>query len=298
MPTPQTLSSQQAGRSAYASGDFAAALSHFTSALSQPNIPLSLRVQILDHLSATREKLQDLPGALADARCIMRLRPTAVEGYLRGGKILQLLGRQDDALRLYLYGLDKLPAGGDGGRVRAQVDKLRARIAGKKCEEERGRRRDPFEILPIEVAVLVLAHLPFRTLMLARAVSKGWKGVIEAAPRTFSEVDFTEARRGVTPAAFKAIVNASRGGVRIARISKLAGGGGKTTSGLLGYLVRRARRLMTLEVYRSGEVDTALVEVVREGVTGLKLPALITCILAFGSLRSDVSRSPRLPARV
>ncbi|CUS15177.1 unnamed protein product [Tuber aestivum] len=277
MPTAkvQAESHQSTGRSAYSSGNYAEALTHFAAALAQPNLPAALRASILDNLSATKEKLggeANLADALSHARAMIRLQPASAEGYLRGGKVLQLSGRDGDAVRLYEYGISKLPSDGSGvrrARLGAQIAKVRSRIAARQgavsCEPQ---RRDPFAALPLEVAQIVLLHVPFRALMLARGVSRGWKTFIESAPGTFDTLDLREARRSVGGGAFKALARASRGCVRVARLARL-----KSKCGdLLAYLVARSPGLSVLEVCRSeAYADLALAGAVRDGaIRGLR----------------------------
>lgn len=305
MPTPKAHAEahQSTGRAAYSSGDYATALTHFTTALTQPNLPAALRASILDNLSATKEKLggeANLTDALNDARAMIRLQPAGAEGYLRAGKVLQLLGRDGDAVRLYEYGITKLPAssgggggggsGGGGGRARleAQVGKVRSRISRREAISNQRKRRDPFTALPLEVARMVLLHVPFRTLMLVRGVSRGWKLLIESAPATFDTLDLREARRSVSRVAFRALVRASRGSVRVARLTRL----GSQCGDMLEHLVARCPRLSALEVHRS-EVDAQFAAAVRDGamrgLRSLVLDAALDVEVVFGILRLCVT---------
>jgi len=282
MPTPKALAEthQSTGRAAYTSGDYATAQTHFTTALTQPNLPAALRASILDNLSATKEKLggeANLAGALNDARAMIRLQSARAEGYLRGGKVLQLLGRDGDAIRLYEYGLTKLPpdgdsSGGGGGRARleGQIGKVRARITRLEAVSSQRKRRDPFTALPLEVARMVLLHVPFRTLMLVRGVSRGWRVLVESAPATFDTLDLREARRGITRGAFKALVRASGGSVRVARLARL----GSQSGDFLGYLVARCPGLSVVEI-RLSEADTALAGAVGDGAVRGCLRSLV-----------------------
>ena len=302
MPTPKALaeSHQSTGRAAYSSGDYATAQTHFTTALTQPNLPAALRASILDNLSATKEKLggeANLADALNNARAMIRLQPAGAEGYLRAGKVLQLLGRDGDAVRLYEYGITKLPGGGGGSttgggggraRLEAQVGKVRSRMARLEAISNQRKRRDPFTALPLEVARMVLLHVPFRQLMLVRGVSRGWRVLIESAPATFDTLDLREGRRGISRGAFKALVRASRGSVRVARLARL----GSQCGDLLGYLVARCPGLSVVEV-RLSEADTALAGAVRDGalrgLRSLVLDVVLDVVEVFRILRLCVA---------
>ncbi|KAG0637003.1 hypothetical protein HOY80DRAFT_306521 [Tuber brumale] len=293
MPThkAQAESHQSTGRAAYSSGNYEAALGYFTTALAQPNLPTVLRASILDNLSATKEKLggeANLADALSNARAMMRLQPAGVEGYLRGGKVLQLLGRDGDAIRLYEYGINKLHASGGVGRVRleAQVRGVRSRITRREAITSERKHRDPFTALPPEVAQIVLLHLPFRILMLARGVSRGWRVFIESAPATFATMDLREARRSVGSGAFKALVRASRGRVRVARLARL----GSKCEDLLGYLVARCPGLNVLEVRRSetrggNAIPGAVKDGASRGLRSLVLDLVLDVKVVFMILR-------------
>jgi F-box/TPR repeat protein Pof3 len=83
----------------------------------------TLQLSILDNRAAAQEKLGNdhLLSALKDARKMMVLQKTSVKGYLRAGKILQLMGQLDVALETYKYGLKQLSKEDtDGKRVRIQ----------------------------------------------------------------------------------------------------------------------------------------------------------------------------------
>ena len=219
---------------------------------------------------------------------MIRLQPAGAEGYLRAGKVLQLLGRDGDAVRLYEYGITKLPASGGGGgraRLEAQVGKVRSRISRREEISNQRKRRDPFTALPLEVARMVLLHVPFRQLMLVRGVSRGWKVLVESAPATFDTLDLREARRSVSRVAFRALVRASRGSVRVARLTRL----GSQCGDMLEHLVARCPRLSALEVHRS-EVDGQLAAAVRDGaIRGLR-----SLVLDVGLDIAEVFRILRL----
>lgn len=225
---------------------------------------------------------------------MIRLQPAGAEGYLRAGKVLQLLGRDGDAVRLYEYGITKLPAngGGSGGggraRLEAQVGKVRSRISRREAISNQQKRRDPFTALPLEVARMVLLHVPFRTLMIVRGVSRGWKVLIESAPATFDTLDLREARRSVSRVAFRALVRASRGSVRVARLARL----GSQCGDMLGHLVARCPGLSAVEV-RQSEADSAIPGAVRDGaIRGLRSLVLdvgLDIADVFGILRLCVA---------
>lgn len=79
-----------------------------------------MKLGILDNRAAVQEKLgaEYHISALKDARRMMSLQRASPKGYLRAGKILQLMGKYDIAAENYEYGLRQLePADVDGKRV-------------------------------------------------------------------------------------------------------------------------------------------------------------------------------------
>ncbi|CEP60751.1 DNA-binding SCF ubiquitin ligase subunit DIA2 LALA0_S01e18118g [Lachancea lanzarotensis] len=65
-------------------------------------------VKLLDNRAAAWEKLGDLQRALKDACRCVRFEPLNLKCYLRRGKILQKLGKDQDALHTYTEGLRKM----------------------------------------------------------------------------------------------------------------------------------------------------------------------------------------------
>lgn len=102
---------QRRGKDAYRGKKFKSAMKLFSQALEIPGISVALRVRILDNRAAAHEKLGGdgaLCAALADAKQMIKLQKTYVNGYLRAGKILQLQRTDALALNLYEYGLKRL----------------------------------------------------------------------------------------------------------------------------------------------------------------------------------------------
>lgn len=101
---------------------------------------------------------------------------------MRCAKILLLEGKSDKALQVYEYGLKSLPSDhpnrkvghsetGTGSNLRytnncsKNLEKLRDKLQGNvKLIEDRLAlsRRDPFSILPLEIAMFVLQALSFK----------------------------------------------------------------------------------------------------------------------------------------
>lgn len=90
-------------------------------------------IGIYDNRAATHTKLGNLRAALRDGKemiqqektnCMvnrpaLRRRPSSqiIQGYLRTGKVLQLLDKRDAALDIYQLGIRKVPAGSENIKV-------------------------------------------------------------------------------------------------------------------------------------------------------------------------------------
>lgn len=126
---------QRGGRGAYRNKEFELAMKLFSQALEVPGISASLQLHVLDNRAATQEKLggaDALRAALADAKKMIQLQKTGVNGYLRAGKILQLQGNDKLALDLYKYGLKRIAPNDDDGRE-VSVETQDFNIRADKC---------------------------------------------------------------------------------------------------------------------------------------------------------------------
>lgn len=79
-------------------------------ALDRTRIPTT-KLSILDNRAATFEKLgkENYILALRDAKRMIKIQKTSARGYLRAGKIFQIMGESNAALETYAYGLYKIP---------------------------------------------------------------------------------------------------------------------------------------------------------------------------------------------
>ncbi|GAB1205641.1 hypothetical protein APSETT445_004319 [Aspergillus pseudonomiae] len=79
-------------------------------------------------------------------------------GYLRCAKCLLLDGKPEKALELYAYALKTLPSNNPRRELVEQLhNKLRDKLTSK--------YRDPFSVLPLEIAAMVLEHLDFKQIV-------------------------------------------------------------------------------------------------------------------------------------
>jgi len=143
---------QELAEAQYKRRDFAAALRSVNEALSS-TVP---SVRLLDTRAATYEKLGDTKLALKDAYACLKMYDDDVTGYLRAGKLLQMMGKSSAALRLYERGIDRKIKGMDS--LRRMHDKLSRRVTAASAV-------DPLAILPLELVQMILSYLSFRQIV-------------------------------------------------------------------------------------------------------------------------------------
>ena len=102
---------QASGQKLYRERNYITAIAEFTKALELRNVPLTVQIGILDNRVAAREKIGgmvNLELALQDARMMTQLSKADAVGYLRGGKILELINRDKSALDIYADGITQV----------------------------------------------------------------------------------------------------------------------------------------------------------------------------------------------
>ncbi|PWY79233.1 F-box domain protein [Aspergillus heteromorphus CBS 117.55] len=190
---------QQRGQLLFRQGNFQDALAAFTEALSCKGADV---MSILDNRAATYIKLTQYERALNDTRQMIRRDTKDGRGVLRYGQVLLLKGDRDKALKAYGYGLKTLPPDHPRRKIILQMyTKVKERASVK--------RLDPFDMLPVELALMVLQHFTFRELAILLRVSKGWLHLL-SMPDLWMRLDFTEARRKVTWRSVRASIQRSR----------------------------------------------------------------------------------------
>ncbi|KAI4279457.1 MAG: hypothetical protein LQ337_000268 [Flavoplaca oasis] len=174
---------QKLGQQEYRRKNYHAALNFFDSVISTEK---QLDVSVLDCRAATYEKLGDLHAALKDGRRMISDYKTDCAGYLRTGKILQLLDKDSVALGIYKYGLRKL--------LRDIHDSL-----NQKCGPSKA--KDPLTVLPLEIAQMIMGFLDFRHIVSLTRVSTTWRDYLKSTPRLWANLDFSKAKANISRAA-------------------------------------------------------------------------------------------------
>ena len=114
-------------------------------------------VRLLDFRAATYEKLGDLNLALKDAHACLKMYEHDVRGYLRAGKLLQIMDKPSAALKLYQRGINNTIEGTDS--LRKMHDKLSRQMTAPSAV-------DPLAMLPLELIQMILSYLNFRQIVL------------------------------------------------------------------------------------------------------------------------------------
>ncbi|KAI9734403.1 MAG: hypothetical protein M1834_002510 [Cirrosporium novae-zelandiae] len=112
-------------------------------------------IAILDNRAATYVKLGNLKSALRDGQEMIHSQKKNVIGYLRTGKVLLSMGKNDIAQGIYQRGLKNVPLEDQNYKLlKAMHDKLIKDTAPPKAI-------DPLIILPMEIVLMVLEYLQF-----------------------------------------------------------------------------------------------------------------------------------------
>lgn len=190
------------GQDLYRQKQYEAALQCFTKAIGQGS---KAPVAVFDNRAATYTKLGDLRAALNDGRQMIQQEKGNCAGYLRTGKILQLLGNHKTALDLYEMGIRKVSSGDPNIMLlRGQHEKLARQLAPP-------RAIDPLQMLPLELVEMTIKYLEFRHIVGLLRVSKTWLQLLISMPSLWSDLDFSAAKRPVTLGAVRKYIKRGNG---------------------------------------------------------------------------------------
>lgn len=190
-----------------------------------PNLP-----KVLDQRAATYEKLGKLAKAQSDALTLIARDPLNCKGYLRLGKLYEKKGDASRALSTYAQGIAKIKAAfklskikpppklyqalkesHDRLKVKSSTppvdensDQARKRssittIAPADSKRNRVIRRDPFELMPLEIIEMVFRHLPLSCILQCHLVCQNWYNSLVQLPSLYR----LDCRLGITPLQFE-----------------------------------------------------------------------------------------------
>ncbi|KAJ5757117.1 uncharacterized protein N7511_007299 [Penicillium nucicola] len=200
-----------AGQKAFKAGEFESAVNSFTQALAEKKDDIAL----LDNRCAAYGKLKQYSLARNDARVMVKLAPTDERGYLRLGQSLWLEGNLVKAVAIYEYALTKLAEDNRGLKaINHMLKKAQDQLAG-------GNRRDPFTVLPLELAEDILKSLTFKEIVGILRVCKGWNQFLRGIPSLWMDVNLTGAQKRVPWTSIRNYIHQSRVALTHANIQNI-----------------------------------------------------------------------------
>ncbi|KAM3074201.1 hypothetical protein ACMFMG_002978 [Clarireedia jacksonii] len=265
------------GRNRYQKKHYSGALQAFTEAV---NISTGyMLLTALDHRAATYEKLEQLQPALKDAKHMIELKPELSKGYLRCGKVLQLKGERELALKIYERGLKKVKVGIDEERVKLQAmfSKLQKSQEPRKC-------LDPLTYLPLELAQMVTERLDMRDRVICLAVSRPWKRLLESFYKLWTTLDTSGAKRPVSQKAIRAHVKRSNYTVDQAILSQ-----GSIDAQKLQYLTKYCKNLWQLKICRPGYIGETLLSALPMAKSLTELEISERCSITLSAVLSALN---------
>jgi F-box/TPR repeat protein Pof3 len=201
---------QRDARAAYKRQEYDKALQLFNQAIGR-----APSLQLHDNRAACYEKLNDLPKALQDAKKAIQIHREDATGYLRAGKVLQKMGKDDVALEIYSCGLAAIKHfGQEYELLRKAHTELQTKLSPPKSV-------DPLTRFPPEVAELVLTYLTFGERVGACRVSKEWARFIRACSSLWRHLDLTYAKRKVRTAFISRAINIAHRKLTAATLNNL-----------------------------------------------------------------------------
>ncbi|KKK26834.1 hypothetical protein ARAM_003398 [Aspergillus rambellii] len=204
---------QQHGQNLYRQGSWEAAVKAFTEALKSQDVDA---VSVLDNRAATYTKLLRFDQALKDSRQMIKHDKQDERGYLRCAKALLLDGKPEKALEVYAYALKSIPKQHSRRQLVEQLhDKLRDKLVSK-CY-------DPFSVLPLEIANMVVQHFDFRQIVAILRVSKGWDRFLSSIRDLWMRLDLSGGRGKIHWSSVLAYIKRSKAMLTQAIVNNLSG---------------------------------------------------------------------------
>lgn len=223
------------GQGLYREKRYEAALQCFSKTISQD---VRAPVAVLDNRAATYTKLGNLRAALNDGRQMIQQEKANCSGYLRTGKTLQLLGNHKMALDIYQMGTRKvLSSDPNFMLLRAQYEKLARQLAPPKAI-------DPLQMLPLELAEMVLKYLDFRHMIGLLRVSKTWSQLLSSMPGLWTDLDFSNASKPVNLGAVRKYIKCANGTTSRVSLDRF----GSNSEKIPRYVAARCARLTDLRI--------------------------------------------------
>ena len=193
---------------------------------------------MLDNRAATYTKLGRLKPALRDAKQMIEQDKDDCTGYLRTGKVLQLMEKPGVAFNIYQLGLRRVPLTDPNARLlKGLCDRLIRAGAPTKAV-------DPFKALPIEIVNMIISFMTFRQTVRLSRVSKSWCDLLGSMSRLWTRLEFANSRNKVSMSAVRRYVKNAQETCSAVHFKR----SGTYQENILGYVVSRCRGLSEVRV--------------------------------------------------
>ncbi|KAI0528153.1 hypothetical protein F5B22DRAFT_583859 [Xylaria bambusicola] len=126
----------------------------------------------LDGLAAVYEARRLVDKAIAIAEAMINLAPREPKGFLRLGRLLRLQRSFQPAFQTYRQGIELVSKKNPSHPLLPTLHQMRDKV---KCLAV---ATDPLTVLPLELVVMILKNIDFRTLCRCLRVSKSWKSLL------------------------------------------------------------------------------------------------------------------------
>ncbi|KAI0431154.1 hypothetical protein F5Y09DRAFT_305719 [Xylaria sp. FL1042] len=135
-------------------------------------------IDALDGLAAVHEAKRLLDAAIVVAEAMINLAPREPKGFLRLGRLLRVQRSYRQAFQTYQQGIELVSKKNPSDPLLVILHQMRDKV------KYLAFATDPLPILPLELVVMILKNIDFRTLCRCLRVSKSWKSLLTTKDAT------------------------------------------------------------------------------------------------------------------